>query len=64
MDRNPPISSVPAETVLLRDWPEAIIEKVFAERNGLAIYRTGEPCETGRHCGYRSVYTGACISCN
>ena len=62
--KEPELSDVPAETILIRDWPEAIISLEDAQRYGLTIYRTGQPCVTGRHTGYRSVYSGTCIACN
>ena len=51
-----------AETVMIQSYPNLVFSKDRAIREGLTVYRTGEPCKHG-HTTYRRVRNGACISC-
>ena len=52
----------PAEVRLIRDFPGLVYSKQMAIKNGVSIYRTGDPCSRG-HTTYRAVKGDACISC-
>lgn len=52
----------PAEVRLIRDFPGITFSKRMAIKNGIGIYRTGDPCSRG-HTTYRAVKGDACISC-
>lgn len=51
-----------AERILIRNYPDLIIDRDRAIREGLDIYRTGIPCPH-RHTTYRRVADKGCILC-
>lgn len=50
------------DSILMREQPDMIIDKVTADECGMKVYRTGEPCRRG-HTGWRYVKIGNCIPC-
>lgn len=50
------------DSILMREQPDMIIDKVTADECGMKVFRTGEPCRKG-HTGWRYVKIGNCIPC-
>jgi len=50
------------DQIIMRDYPNMIIEKDLANTFGYKIFRTGLPCRKG-HKGWRYISSGACVSC-
>lgn len=51
-----------ADSVMMRECPDMVIDKVTARDMGFKVYRTGNECKKG-HTAWRYVSTGTCIKC-
>lgn len=51
-----------ADSVMMRECPDMVIDKATARDMGFKVYRTGNACKKG-HSVWRYVSTGTCISC-
>ena len=51
-----------ADSIMMREEPDMVIDRATALEMGLKVYRTGNPCKSG-HTGWRYAKGCACIQC-
>lgn len=51
-----------ADSIIMRQEPDMVIDCATASEMGMKVYRTGEECKRG-HAGWRYVKTRTCIPC-